>query len=58
MQVLSTPSGGVALQAYITAQNTIWLFIAAAVTYGIVSCAFGRIARIPLVADAAEQQVR
>lgn len=57
-QVFSTPTGGWALQAYITAQNTIWIFIAVCVLYGIVSSLLGQAARIPLVADAAEQQVR
>lgn len=57
-QVLSTPTGGWALQAYITASNTIWIFVAAAVLYGIGASLTGQAARIPLVADAAEQQVR
>jgi hypothetical protein len=56
--VLSTPTSGWALQAYITAQNTIWIFVAAAVLYGIGASLTGQAARIPLVADAAEQQVR
>ena len=45
-------------QAYITTQNTIWIFVAAAVVYGIGASLLGEAARIPLVADAAEQQVR
>jgi uncharacterized membrane protein len=57
-QVFSTPTGGWALQAYITVQNTIWIFVAAAVLYGIGASVVGQTARIPLVADAAEQQVR
>jgi uncharacterized membrane protein len=57
-QVFSTPTGGWGLQAYITAQNTIWVFIAVCVVYGVVSSLLGQAARIPLVADAAEQQVR
>lgn len=57
-QVFSTPTGGWALQAYITVQNTIWIFVAAAVLYGIGAALTGQAARIPLVADAAEQQVR
>lgn len=58
LQVLSTPTGGWLLQAYITAQNTIWIFIAAAVLYGIGASLIGQSARIPLVADAAEAQIR
>lgn len=57
-QVFSTPTGGWALQAYIVVQNTIWIFVAAAVLYGIGASLTGQTARIPLVADAAEQQVR
>lgn len=57
-QVFSTPTGGWALQAYIIVQNTIWIFVAAAVLYGIGASLTGQAARIPLVADAAEQQVR
>eukprot|EP00879_Flechtneria_rotunda_P002789 GHRR01002998.1.p1 GENE.GHRR01002998.1~~GHRR01002998.1.p1 ORF type:complete len:212 (+),score=45.30 GHRR01002998.1:166-801(+) len=57
-QVLSTPTSGWGLQAYITAQNTVWIFVAACVAYGIASSLLGQAARIPLVADAAEQQVR
>lgn len=57
-QVFSTPTGGPILQAYIIVQNTIWIFVAAAVLYGIGAALTGQAARIPLVADAAEQQVR
>lgn len=57
-QVFSTPTGGWGLQAYITAQNSIWIFIVVCVVYGIASSLLGQAARIPLVADAAEQQVR
>lgn len=57
-QVFSTPTGGPLLQAYIIVQNTIWIFVAAAVLYGIGASLTGQAARIPLVADAAEQQVR
>lgn len=56
--MFSTPTGGWALQAYITAQNSIWIFIGVAVVYGMGASLLGQSARIPLVADAAEQQVR
>jgi hypothetical protein len=57
-QVFSTPTSGWGLQAYITAQNSVWIFIAASVLYGVGASVLGQAARIPLVADAAEQQVR
>lgn len=52
------PMGGVGLQLYIQLYNAIFLFIFAAVVYGIVSSMIGQTARIPLVADAADAQVR
>jgi hypothetical protein len=57
-QVFSTPTGGPLLQAYITAQSTIFCFVAAAVLYGLGAAVTGTTARIPLVADAAEAQIR
>jgi len=52
------PMGGLGLQLYIQVYNAIFLFIFAAVVYGIVSSMIGQTARIPLVADAADAQVR
>lgn len=52
------PMGGIGLQIYIQIYNAIFLFIFAAVVYGIVSSMIGQTARIPLVADAADNQVR
>jgi uncharacterized membrane protein len=58
-QLISPPTtAGLALQAYITAQNTIWVAVTAAVAFGIGSALLGREARIPFIADAAEAQVR
>lgn len=58
-QLVSPPtSAGVALQAYISAQNAIWISVAACVAFGIVSALLGREGRIPFIADAAEAQVR
>jgi uncharacterized membrane protein len=57
-QVFSAPTAGWGLQVYIMMQNTIWIFVAAAVLYGIGASVTGQTARIPIVADAAEQQVR
>ena len=52
------PMGGLGLQLYIQLYNAIFLFIFAAVVYGVVSSMIGQTARIPLVADAADAQVR
>ena len=56
--LISPPTAGWGLQAYISAQNTVWLFVTACVLYGIGSSLLGLMARIPFVADAADQQVR
>lgn len=47
-----------AVQLYITLQNTIFLFLFACVAYGVGSCIVGQTARLPLVSDAADAQVR
>lgn len=47
-----------ALQAYITVNNTIFLFVAVSVAYGMGSSLVGQSARLPLVAEAAETQLR
>ena len=41
-----------------SADNTIFLFLFACVAYGVGSCLAGQTARLPLVADAADAQVR
>jgi len=46
------------VQIYITLYNTIFLFLLACTTYGVGSCLAGQAARLPLVADAADAQVR
>ena len=53
-----SPDDGVALQLYISANNTVALFVIASVTYGIGACAVGQLPRLPLVAEAADSQVR
>lgn len=45
-------------QAYITSQNTIWIFVAASVVYGVGSALLGQRGSIPFIGDAADQQVR
>jgi uncharacterized membrane protein len=58
-QLVPPPTtAGLALQAYIGAQNTIWVAVAACVVFGVGSALLGREARIPFVADAAEAQIR
>ncbi|KAL4440549.1 hypothetical protein ABPG75_003550 [Micractinium tetrahymenae] len=56
--IFRPPMGGPGLQVYITLQNTIFLFLFASVAYGVGSCIVGQTARLPLVADAADAQVR
>lgn len=56
--VFKVPMGGPGLQLYITLQNTIFLFLLACVAYGAGSCIVGQTPRLPLVADAADAQIR
>lgn len=56
--IVRPPMGGPGLQVYITLYNTIFLFLFACVAYGMGSCATGQTARLPIVADAADAQVR
>jgi uncharacterized membrane protein len=52
------PMGGPGLQLYITAYNTIFIFVFACVAYGVASCMAGRTAKLPIVGDAADAQIR
>ncbi|KAK9823459.1 hypothetical protein WJX72_002907 [[Myrmecia] bisecta] len=56
--VLKPSLSGPGLPIYINAYNTIWLFVFTCVAYGIGSCLVGTTARLPLIADAADQQIR
>ncbi|PRW39238.1 TIC 20- chloroplastic [Chlorella sorokiniana] len=56
--IVRPPMGGPGLQIYITLYNTIFLFLFACVAYGMGSCATGQTARLPIVADAADAQIR
>jgi hypothetical protein len=47
-----------AVQVYVTLYNTIWLFVFFCVAYGVGSCLTGQTARLPIVAEAADAQVR
>jgi len=52
------PMGGIGLQIYVQAYNAIFLFVFACVVYGVGSCMAGRYGRLPLVAEAADAQIR
>lgn len=52
------PMGGPGLQLYITAYNTIFIFVFACVAFGVASCMAGRSAKLPIVGDAADAQIR
>lgn len=56
--VLTPPSAGWGLQAYIHSQSFIWIFTTAWVVFGIVNSLLGTLGRIPFIADAADQQIR
>ncbi|KAK9819548.1 hypothetical protein WJX74_009907 [Apatococcus lobatus] len=57
-RVFPTPMGGPGLQIFIQIYNTIFLFVFICVSYGIGSCLLGKTPRLPLISDAANQQVR
>ncbi|GBF92318.1 hypothetical protein Rsub_05520 [Raphidocelis subcapitata] len=50
--------GGLGTELYITSSNTVFLFAAVCAAYGMGACAVGQMPRLPLVADAADSQVR
>ncbi|KAG2452168.1 hypothetical protein HYH02_003200 [Chlamydomonas schloesseri] len=52
------PTDPLGLQAYITAYNTLFLFTSICAAYGMGSSLVGVTARLPLVAEAADAQVR
>ncbi|GIL61734.1 hypothetical protein Vafri_16132 [Volvox africanus] len=56
--VWKAPSDELGLQAYILAYNTLFLFTAVCSAYGMGSSLVGLTARLPLVAEAADYQVR
>lgn len=56
--VFKQPDGGPGLQLYVSTVNTVFLFVAVCVAYGMGSCLVGQSPKLPLVAEAAATQVR
>ena len=57
--VFKAPGGGAGLQIYMTLYNTVWLFCLASFVAGVFGALIlGKTTRLPLVAEAADQQVR
>ena len=52
-----TPRGGIGFELLIIFYNTTFLFLVACFLFGVVSCLLGKTPRLPLVAEAADQQV-
>lgn len=52
-----TPRGGIGFELLVIFYNTVFLFLVACFLFGIVSCILGKTPRLPLVAEAADQQV-
>jgi hypothetical protein len=55
---IKAPAGGVGLDIYMSVENTVFIWIAVSVAYGMGSCVVGQIPRLPLVAAAADNQVK
>lgn len=52
------PSGaGIGLDIFMSAENTVFLFLLVCLLYGSGACLLGMTPRLPIVADAAERQV-
>lgn len=54
--VLSPPTAGPMLKAYVMAQNAIWITVAVAVGASVLGCFVGTSIRLPYIASAADQQ--
>uniref|UniRef100_A0A7R9VIB5 Protein TIC 20 n=1 Tax=Chlamydomonas euryale TaxID=1486919 RepID=A0A7R9VIB5_9CHLO len=52
------PSDELSLSAFMTAYNTIFVFVLVSITYAMGSSLVGSVGRIPIVAEAADSQVR
>lgn len=51
------PRGGIGLQLLIIFYNTVFLFLVSCFLFGVFSCLLGKTPRLPIVADAADQQI-
>ena len=51
------PTSGFGLSAYISAYNTIWLFILFCFVYAVGSCVLGQKVLLPLVGEGADSQI-
>ena len=56
--LIRLPSSGPGLALVVGAYNTIWLFLLVSVVLATGSCLVGQTARLPIVAEAADMQVR
>ncbi|KAG0629991.1 hypothetical protein M758_1G145400 [Ceratodon purpureus] len=52
-----TPRGGIGFELLVIFYNSVFLFLVACFLFGVVSCILGKTPRLPLVAEAADQQV-
>jgi len=52
-----TPRGGIGFELLVVFYNTVFLFLVACFAFGIISCLLGKTPRLPIVAEAADQQV-
>ncbi|CAG9465969.1 unnamed protein product [Pedinophyceae sp. YPF-701] len=57
LRIMGAPTSPAMVQLRVSAFNTVWLFVFACVAYGMSSCLVGQSPRLPLVGDAADQQV-
>ncbi|GBG63794.1 hypothetical protein CBR_g39575 [Chara braunii] len=54
---LISPSSGFAIRLFAIFYNTVFLFLLASFVFGVASCILGKTVRLPLVGDAADQQI-
>ncbi|KAK9808356.1 hypothetical protein WJX73_005677 [Symbiochloris irregularis] len=52
-----TLGSGIGLQVYVSLNNTVWFYILGCVVYAVGSALIGEMARLPLLASAADQRV-
>ncbi|GBG62217.1 hypothetical protein CBR_g29825 [Chara braunii] len=54
---LISPSSGFAIRLFVIFYNTVFLFLLASFVFGVASCILEKTVRLPLVGDAADQQI-